>query len=153
MISFEEKEVERDFDANLHGNEKSEADLIRKEIDTYTEAEHLNKANEGIRELYELLKERILELGDIKIVPKKMYIAFKAATNVCDVVVRKSDILLMLNLQEDQLKDNDKVCRLMKKDGNKIGHWGNGDYQVLLKEPEELDYLMTLIRQSYKKNS
>jgi predicted transport protein len=33
-----------------------------------------------------------------------------------------------------------------------IGHWGNGDYRVNIDTLENLDYLMTLIRQSYKVN-
>lgn len=153
FIQFVEREVERNFDANLEGTQKSELETIKKEIVVHTEEEHLEKANDGIKELYSSLKEKILELGDIKLDPKQQYIAFKAATNVCDVTILKNEILIMINLQEGELEDNNNACRLMKENGKRIGHWGNGDYQIRIKDQEELDYLITLIRQSYKKNS
>ena len=30
-----------------------------------------------------------------------------------------------------------------------IGHWGNGDYEVSLNDNESIDYLLSLIKQSY----
>ncbi len=153
FIQFAEKEVERDFEANLVGTQNSAIEKIGKEIVVYTEEEHLKKTNEEIKELYTLLKGKILELGEIKIEPKKNYIAFKAATNVCDLIIKQSKITVMINLYKGELQDKNKFCTLMKhNDGSKIGHWGNGDYKCDISKEEELDYLMTLIRQSYNKN-
>jgi predicted transport protein len=39
------------------------------------------------------------------------------------------------------------------KDVSATGHWGNGDYELLLKPGDDLNYLMFLVGQSYKKNS
>ena len=33
-----------------------------------------------------------------------------------------------------------------------IGHWGNGDYRINIDDKDQIDYIMTLIRQSYKEN-
>jgi predicted transport protein len=41
----------------------------------------------------------------------------------------------------------------MARDVSEVGHWGNGDYQVLVESNEEFDYLMTLIKQSFAKHS
>lgn len=39
------------------------------------------------------------------------------------------------------------------RDVSKIGHFGNGDYEVTLKDDEDFEYIMSLIKQSVKKNS
>ncbi len=41
----------------------------------------------------------------------------------------------------------------MSKDVSNKGHHGNGDYDITLTPEDDLDYLMTLIKQSYRKNS
>jgi len=32
------------------------------------------------------------------------------------------------------------------------GHWGNGDVKVNLSSPDQIEYVMTLIRQSFDKH-
>ncbi len=39
----------------------------------------------------------------------------------------------------------------MARDVSEVGHWDNGDYQVIVESNEPLDYLMTLIKHSYAK--
>jgi predicted transport protein len=42
--------------------------------------------------------------------------------------------------------------RKMARDVSAVGHWGNGQYEVSLKIDDDLDYLMTLVKQSYAIN-
>jgi len=37
-------------------------------------------------------------------------------------------------------------------DISKVGHHGNGDYDLRLSDPNDIGYVMSLIRQSYDKN-
>ena len=39
----------------------------------------------------------------------------------------------------------------LTKDMSSVGHFGNGDYEIRLSPNDELDYVMFLINQSYKK--
>ena len=48
-------------------------------------------------------------------------------------------------MNKGDLDDPKKVAR----DVSEVGNWGNGDYQVIVESGELLDYLMTLIQQSY----
>ena len=130
----------------LAGNEK--VDKVTKEIVVYTEEKLLENGSDLTRELYYTLKERILELGDIKVEPKKLYIAFKGKSNICDIIIKKGRIAIFLNLKEGKLNDPQGVTRSVKD----VGHWGNGDYLAWIDKEEQIDYLMTLIRQSYKIN-
>jgi len=45
------------------------------------------------------------------------------------------------------LDDPKNVAR----DVSEIGHWGNGDYEVFVKSTDDLNFLMTLIKQSFAK--
>lgn len=133
------------------------SDIITKvsqEVKIYTEEDHLQGVDDEIKELYEELKTRILNLDEIvEIKPRQWYIGFIKNTNFVDVHLQRGRIKLWLNLVKGELDDPRKIARLMvKEDGSKIGHWGNGDYEIYFSPNDDIDYLMTLIRQSYKKH-
>jgi len=121
---------------------------VTKEIKVYDEQEHLEKANEEIRELYKKFREAILNLGDIEVKPKKLYIAFVASSNVVDIHIQKKAFKMWLNMQKGELDDPKNLMR----DVSSTGHWGNGDYELQINTDENLEYILSLIKQSYKKN-
>lgn len=123
---------------------------VSREIKVYTEEDHFNGLPNETVELYQALKERILSLGDnIEVRPRKLYVGFVAGTNFVDVRPQKNQLKLWINLPKGSLDDPKKVAR----DVSEVGHWGNGDYQVLVESSDELDYLMTVIKQSFAKHS
>ena len=123
-------------------------DKVTKEIRVYTEEEHLKKALPEIKELYEKLKNSILTLGDFEIKPKKLYIAFVAGRNVVDIHIQKKSLKLWINLSKGELDDPKGIA----KDVSSTGHWGNGDYEIQMKNDEQLEYILSLIKQSLNKN-
>jgi predicted transport protein len=131
-------------------SQKSEViNKVNKEVIVSTEEMHLRNTPETVLRLYNELKENIFALGqDITLKPKRVYVAFIRKTNFADVVPRKSDIQLFLNLKEGTLNDPKKMAR----DISKLGHHGNGDYEVKLNNIKDIGYIMLLIRQSYDKN-
>ena len=130
-------------------DQNSEITKVKKEIIVYTEDTVLDKGTEITKELYVNLKNRILELGNVAIEPRKFYIAFIGRRHICDIEVQKKKLIVTINVKQGDLKDPTSIAT----DVSTIGHWGNGDYQVLVTDNEILDYLMTLIRQSYRINS
>lgn len=120
-----------------------------KEVKTYSEEDHLLHANPATASLYARFKELVLAISpDIIIKPTKVYIGFRARSNVTDVVVMNKAFKVFLNLKKGDLKDPKKLTR----DISKIGHWGNGDYELMLKTEDDLEYVISLVRQSYKVN-
>jgi predicted transport protein len=104
--------------------------------------------NERIHNLYKDLKEGILSIAaDATIKPKAKYIAFIHKRNFIDIVVRKSNLTLFLNMKKGSLNDAKGVAR----DVSNVGHWGNGDYE-LIREPSDIGYTLSLIKQSYESN-
>ena len=123
-------------------------DNVAKEIKVYSEQEHLENANEEIKELYEKLKNAILNFENIEIKPKKKYIAFVSGKNVVDIHPQRKGLKIWINMTIGELDDPKKITR----DVSSIGHWGNGDYELQISSDENLEYLMSLIKQSIKKN-
>jgi predicted transport protein len=123
---------------------------VSREIKVYTEGDHLSGLPNETVELYHALKERVLSLGDkVEVRPRKLYIGFVAGTNFVDVHAQRMQLKLWINLPKGELDDPQNMAR----DVSEVGHWGNGDYQVLVESSGKFDYLMTLIKQSYSKHS
>lgn len=50
----------------------------------------------------------------------------------------------MINLKKGQLDDP----KSLMKDISKIGHWGNGDYETIVSNTNNLEYIMSLVKQA-----
>jgi len=166
-VPFELWEIKRfengliGFDKHLTNSEESidtfsteiEDTVVKKvsqEVKVHKESDHLNQSrvSQGIKELYQELKKRILDLGDdIDVVPRSMYIGFKRDTNFIDIKLTTKSLWCWINMKKGELDDPNELCR----DVSQIGHYGNGDYDLRVKSDTDLDYLMFLIKQSYKK--
>jgi len=123
-------------------------DHVAQEIKVYSEQEHLENVNEEIQELYDKFKSAILNLDNLEIKPKKKYIAFVAGRNVIDILPQKKALKMWINLSQGELDDPKNITR----DVSSTGHWGNGDYEIQVKTDEDLEYILSLIKQSIKKN-
>jgi len=125
-------------------------EAISREVKTYTEEGHLKVAQPDIAELYSRFRELVLSISsDISVKPMKQYITFRTKTNITDVVVLKKSLKIFLNLPKGKLDDSKKLAR----DVAEIGHWGNGDYQIQFSTDDDLEYIISLVRQSFKLNS
>ncbi len=123
-------------------------DAVAKEIKVYTEEEHLTNVKEEIKELYEKLKLAILNMDNLEIKPKKVYIAFVSGRNVVDILPQRKALKIWLNMTLGELDDPKGIA----KDVSTTGHWGNGDYEIKIQNDEDLEYILSLIKQSLKKN-
>lgn len=121
---------------------------VAKEIKVYSEQEHLENANEEIKELYEKIKNAILNFDSIEVKPKKKYIAFVSGRNVVDIHPQRKALKIWINMSIGDLDDPKKITR----DVSSTGHWGNGDYELQIKSDDDLEYILSLIKQSIKKN-
>ncbi len=50
----------------------------------------------------------------------------------------------MINLKKGQLDDP----KSLMKDISKIGYWGNGDYETIVSNTNNLEYIMSLVKQA-----
>lgn len=118
---------------------------LSSEIKVYSESDHLSDKNDEIQELYEEFKSAILRLDpEIEVIAKKVYIAFKKNKNIVDISVQKKTLKIWLNLPKGKLDDP----RYLAKDVSNTGHHGNGDYELTVQNSQNLEYIMSLIKQT-----
>lgn len=146
------------LEGNLHLAEQSEKEKeeekVAKQISQdnvdYSEDYHLENIPQPIIDLYNSLKAAVFNRYDIEIDSHKTYIAYKHnGKNIFDIKILKSKLWLWLNMPKGTLKDEKEYTR----DVSDIGHQGNGDYDLTLSNEKEIEYVLTLITQSYKFNS
>lgn len=133
----------------ISDNPESVVNKVSKEVTVYTEENRLNMSKnkpEWVNELYFSLRERILSLGEVEIKPNGKYISYRRKSPFVDVVLYKSGLYTIINMKEGTLNDPDNKCTSFEGKG----HWGNGDYYILVNQDTDLDYVMFLIRQSYE---
>jgi predicted transport protein len=51
-------------------------------------------------------------------------------------------------MKSGDLEDQKKIAR----DVSNIGHWGNGSYEIKLTDLDDIDYVLSLLKQSLRKN-
>lgn len=117
-------------------------------IKVYTEDEHLQNASLEIKELYQKFKVAILNLADnTEVKPKKQEIGFtKDGKIFADVCIQKNALKFWINAKLGEIFDLRQIAR----DVSNIGHWGNGDYEIIVKDDAELEYITSLIKQAIK---
>ena len=100
------------------------------------------------RQLFEEFRREVLAIDPcVSEEFLKLYVAYKAETNFVDVVPQASRMRLTLNMRFDELHDPKGIAA----DVTDVGRWGNGDVEVRLNSPEELPYVMGLVRQAFER--
>ncbi|MDW7755474.1 MAG: DUF5655 domain-containing protein [Brevefilum sp.] len=116
---------------------------------TYSVDDHLKGKNEQTRNIFATLQERILSLAEgSEIIEKanKMYIGYKHGKNFCEIKIQTNGLKMWLDIPYEELDDPRQLVRDVKH----VGHHGTGDVEVKVNSPDEIDYVMDLIEQSYR---
>lgn len=115
---------------------------------TYTIDSHPYLTVPPMRELFDAFRGEVLALDEcVREEFLKLYVAYKAETNFVDVVPQAKRLRLTLNMGFAEVNDPRGMC----KDVTNLGRWGNGDVEVGLEKPEDLPYVIGLIRQAFEK--
>ena len=123
---------------------------VSREVIRYDEEFHISKSKnrpEYVIELYRRLKNRIMEIGEnIEIRFGKQTIGFSQNKVFTDLILYNKGVGVVINLKKGELNDSlNKTEDLSEK-----GHWGSGDYRIWLKDEDDFEYTLSLIRQSYQ---
>jgi predicted transport protein len=118
---------------------------VSKEVKVYSEEDIVSFGEKEIQSLYYSLRSSILELEDVEILPRKKYIGFVRDRNICSIFIQKKKIKLWVNMKKGELNDGQGIMR----DVSHIGHHGIGDYETLIDNDDDIEYILSLIKQSY----
>lgn len=123
----------------------TEISNVVKEIVVYDEDRFLQNKSDDIIELYNIYKEAILNLTpDIEALPLKWVMMFKTDRKFAYIEIQKKNLKLWINLKKGQLDDSKGLAR----DVSSVGHAGNGDYELTITDTENLEYIMSLVKQA-----
>ncbi|MEN2322735.1 DUF5655 domain-containing protein [Lentilactobacillus parabuchneri] len=116
-------------------------------IAPYTEEDQLNNGSERTRLLYQQLRDGILSWdSSIEVKPTKFYLGFQDQNNrFVDFHIFKDRLKLWINLTHGELNDSLGISR----DVSHVGHWGNGDYEIVVENDKNLEYILSLIKQGW----
>lgn len=121
---------------------------ITRQNGVYTFEEHLEDVDENVRKLLLDLREFALSLDDsVEESPKKKYVAYRVAQNFVCMETFKNKLKLYLKLdpkQEMPLPSN-------ARDVSDIGHWGTGDFELIIKSENELEQAKALIKKAFER--
>lgn len=123
----------------------TEISNVVKEIVVYDEDRFLQNKSDDIIELYNIYKETILNLSpNIEALPLKWVMMFKTDRKFAYIEIQKKNLKLWINLKKGQLDDSKGLAR----DVSSVGHAGNGDYELTITDTENLEYIMSLVKQA-----
>jgi predicted transport protein len=124
--------------------QNAELKRVTDEIKVYTEDQHLDYASEEMAELYDKFKTATLNLADgIEVKPQKDYIAFKKDRNIVCYELQKKQMKIFVGAKWGTINDSKDLAR----DVSQVGHYGTGDYQIQVDNDNDLEYIMSLIKQ------
>lgn len=121
---------------------------VRKSDTGYCIEDHPQLLSPTMRPIFDAFRKQVLAL-DPCVTEEflKLYVAYKAETNFVDVVPQSKRLRLSINIDFNEINDPRGIC----KDVTNLGRWGNGNVEVMLSAPEELQYVVGLIRQALEK--
>jgi len=133
--------------------EEKETEVLKKEKpksneqSKYTENDHLDKANEKFKNLYQKLKKNILDLDEnIEIHFLSGYISFKIKKHsFFNIIIKKKFFKIHFGNKKMKLHDEQNICR----DILNVRTLGVGDFQFHIKDENNFDYQLDLIKQSF----
>lgn len=120
---------------------------ITRKTAIYTLEQHLQGFNQGILELFNEIRDYIIEMdSSIEETPKKHYIAYKTSQNFVCLQTYKNKITLYLKLNPEDIKPMPKQGRDMRN----IGHFGTGEFELNIKDRQDFEETKHLINEALK---
>lgn len=102
--------------------------------------------NTTTKKLFDMLDARVMNLSpDVRKEFTKFYIVYKVDVKFIDVEPFKDCLKIFLNVDYSEIFDPTKICR----DVSNIGHHGTGNVEARLKNVNEIDNVMDLIKQAF----
>ncbi len=109
-------------------------------------AEALAELKGSLRQLFDSLEGYLMSLGDdVQRKDLKLYIAFKRLKNFACVMVYRDKLLLTVHIDPDSVEYVEGLTR----DVRKIGHWGTGELEIILRNTQDLERAKPLLSKAY----
>ena len=113
----------------------------------YTIEEHFDNLDKSLIDLFNTIRDYITSLdSSIEELPKKNYIAYKTSQNFVCLQTYKKKLTLYLKLNPDEVNPMPEQCR----DVRNIGHYGTGEFELIIKDFIDFEETKYLLNEAYK---
>lgn len=121
-----------------------------KDLKPISEVDFLASSTETVQELYARIKEALLTWDTrFEVKATKVYVGFRINRhNIIDLLPQKKKLKIWINLTKGELDDSVHLFR----DVSHTGHWGNGDYELSIADDGQLEYILSLMKQAWRKH-
>lgn len=154
---FIEEVLKRSEDAVSGGTEKAGKNPVMvaagkkaaetRRIGQYTLDQHFDKCAGPVRGLASAAHDFICSLDPaIEAAPKKLYIAYKTTENIVCLETKHKSVALYLKVDPKKIKGPAGISR----DVSKIGHFGTGDLEIVLRSLDDLERAKPFIQLAYQ---
>ena len=150
QISSKSKESIKSVKAiNIENNK------VLDQVSVYDEDSQLKGSSQRIRELYFQLKERMSSWQDVKFKTTKNYVSVGRGNNTKIYINIQKERLKLHLLRRIDFKGNVKSAKVMftiddpKKIHTLYKSSHKEEYQILLKDEKDIDYVVSLLKQKY----
>jgi len=124
---------------------------VTREVKTYDLDYHLKKGSEKTRKLFYLLREKILDIGNINEKYLQLYVGYRIGDgyiNFCSIHFYKEKLEIPILIPDNKLKDPKKWTRKMPKSYG----WAKNLKLFKITSEKDIPYALDLIKQSYDFN-
>ncbi|MDO8632977.1 MAG: DUF5655 domain-containing protein [Candidatus Wildermuthbacteria bacterium] len=124
---------------------------VTKNIKVYDLDLHLKRGSDATRKIFQMLKEKIMDLGEIKENSKQFYVGYRISDghiNFVAVHFYKEKLDLTILIPDKNLDDPKKWTRKVPKSFG----WAKNLKFFTIKSEKDIRYAMSLIEQSYEFN-
>jgi len=114
-----------------------------------TVSQYLSEADPDTVDIYDALKEYLLNIGDdVQFKTLKFYFAFKRIKNFACVEIIKNNRAVRVHVKVDP--DSIELENGFTRDVRKIGHFGTGDLEIIIRSMADLEKAKPLLVRSYE---
>ncbi len=114
-----------------------------------TVSEHLERADDKLRSLFENLSDHLQGYGeDVQMRTLQSYFAFKRIKNFACVEIRNQEQKLLAFVKVDPASI--ELENGFTRDVRNIGHFGTGDLEITIRSPEDLERAERFFKRSYE---
>ena len=160
VLNEHKSNSQESIDALSNSKKNNVISNVSKEVKVITEDQHVNKSNESIQQVWLEMKDKLLSINDIDIIPKRNYISAMLNNKTLSYFIfRKNNIIIEL-VRGTVSPDGTKSKKYFDIDDPKgfskesSWEWKSGSkgtiYQIKVDKNSDVDYLMFLIKQKHK---
>jgi len=151
LVSFNQIRASEKSESIKTISKNKDIERVSREIKQYSIKDHIKPGWSKAKELFDEFSQRVLELDPrFEIHAVKYYIGFNIENKVVfNTKIRASKLLVELyRVQPKDLRDPEKKTRYRK---NSFEYYNKHITQFDIKNEDDIDYAMSLVRQVYKK--